>query len=115
MQATRADEPIAAIVAFAADNADRIALRIMLKNVFCHRTAGIFHQSERWDFVFGTGNAIDVAHFGGTDDLHTWRADLVASNRRRPALHCLNLAVFAAISEVDDHADDQPANHAIPG
>src|SRR5438552_16007954 len=88
MQAARGNESVAAIIAFATDDANRIALRIIPQNVFRHRAAGVFHQGERWHFIFGSGDAIDIAHFGGADDLHASGAALaaaaVASRRAMP-------------------------------
>src|SRR5205814_9151897 len=89
MQAARGHGCVAAVVASATDDADRISLRIIPQNVFRHRAACVFHQGERWHSMLRSGDAIDVAHFGGAGYLHASGAyaavaAAVASRRAMP-------------------------------
>ncbi len=61
MQLARDDEPIAAIVAFAADHGDAIGGRVVLQDEMRYRAACVFHQRQgRHSEAFG-GGTIDLA------------------------------------------------------
>src|ERR1019366_1447530 len=68
-------ESIAAVVAFAAENADALRLRVIGEDETRDGRAGVFHQGEGRDAEALRGDAIDLAHFRRAHDLHTCDPD----------------------------------------
>ncbi len=70
MQLACDDESVAAVVAFAADDAECFGRGIRQQSEFCHCRSSVLHQRERRHAEAFAGDAIDLAHFGGGDDFH---------------------------------------------
>src|SRR5882724_3123376 len=70
MQLACRHKSITAIVAFAADSANRLEIEMLLRE-FGHGGACIFHQGERWNAIFLSGGAINGAHLFRGNDFHT--------------------------------------------
>ena len=85
VQLARGDKAIAAIVPLAADDADAFGAEVASQDEIGDRRPGVLHQRERRDAEALAGGAVDLAHFGGSDDLHRVRAVAVSSSRRRLA------------------------------
>ena len=78
MQLARRHKAIAAIVAFAADRADRVEVEMLLRE-FRHGRARIFHQGERRNAIFLSGSAVNGAHLFRGDDFHERGAEALAA------------------------------------
>src|ERR1017187_5281216 len=68
-------ESIAAVVAFAAENADALGMRVIGEDKTRDGRAGVFHQGEGRYSEALRGDAIDLAHFRRAHDLHTCDPD----------------------------------------
>src|SRR5208282_474732 len=67
------NESIAAVVAFAAENADALRLRVIGEDETSDGRAGVLHQRKRRNAEALRGGAIDLAHFRRADDFHRVR------------------------------------------
>ena len=70
VQLSRNHETVPAIVSFAADDCDALGRGVLRQRKFGHGGARIFHQSQRGDTEALTGGAVNLAHFGRSDDFH---------------------------------------------
>src|SRR5262249_42033707 len=78
MQLARGHKAVAAVVAPAADRADRVEIEVLLRELG-HGRPGVFHQRERGDAILFSGRAVDGAHLVSGDDLHERREAALAA------------------------------------
>src|SRR5581483_606194 len=121
MQFACGDEAIAAIVAFAADGADGVKVKVLVCEL-SYSGSGVFHQGKRRHAVFFCGSAVNGAHLFSRNNLHTLKkivstihgAAVLANTQVKLELTSLHTAMLAAIAEINEHADDQPYDQTEP-
>ena len=80
MQLASAYESVSAVVALSADHANALRIRIASEHELRNRGASVLHEGERRHSEALAADAIDLAHFGGADDLHA--CDAICSSCR---------------------------------
>src|SRR6266853_1638840 len=69
MQLACGHKAVAAVVALAAESADRVEVEVLLRELG-HGRARVFHQGERRHAVFLGGGAVNGAHLFRGNDFH---------------------------------------------